>query len=65
MKPAKPRIKKIKVLKVKSPEPDHHVVALELEVEGTHELPPVEVPHEIEPEHSTDSAWLKWLKSVW
>lgn len=66
-KKRKPRVKKLKVVKVEPLYPGTDFIALEMEVENS-EAPytPIlpEAPVVIEDVHSENS-WVKWLKSLW
>lgn len=66
-------VSKIKVLKVAKPEPDVHLVDLQLEVRGADEPPAlidiekaVEItPDDPAPQIAATGGWVKWLKSIW
>ena len=60
----KPRVKKVKVLKVETPTPDEHIVSAELHVDSLPEESDI-LPVEVEPEVHHENSWVKWLKSIW
>lgn len=65
-KKRKPRVKKVKVLKIETPTPDENIVVAALHVDALPEdISEYSLPVEVEPEVHHENSWVKWFKSIW